>query len=43
MNPYLKTAIWVGIGLILLTHPTIITTILNSLGTFAATLKQGGY
>ena len=41
MNPYLKTLIWVVIWIILVTHPTIITTVFHSLSVFATTVKQG--
>lgn len=36
MNKYVKTAIWIGVLIILVTHPQIINHVMNSLSVFMA-------
>jgi hypothetical protein len=43
VNQFLKYALWIGVALIILTHPTIVSYVFHQLGVFAATMKQGGY
>lgn len=43
MHPFFKYLIWGIIALFLITHPTVIAYVFHQLGTFAATMKQGGY
>lgn len=42
MHPYVKTALWILIGFVLLTHPQIITKVMDSLSVFMANVHAGG-